>query len=252
MQTKQEVLKACKIHGFVVTLPPIQLERNLYQEVAKHIGLIGGKWDRKNNGFLFKENPEHLFKQICNDEKKNLKKEFQFFPTPETLADKMVKLANIQEYDSVLEPSAGQGAIIKAIQKLYPDQLVHYCELMELNRNFLTKIPNTQYLTDNFLKLSKIPILIGFFDKIIANPPFTKNQDIQHIYQMWDCLKEGGKIITVASKHWQYSNGKTETEFKRWLCHEIDANITDIEDGMFSESGTNISTVLIEINKPLN
>lgn len=249
MQTKQEILKACTVSGMVVTLPGVKLDRKLYQDVAKHLELIGGKWDRKAQGFIFNENPAELLTQIASGEKRNLKKEFQFFGTPDSLADEMVSYAGIDEYDLILEPSAGQGAIIKAIHRKHPTQLVHYCELMPLNRTLLERLPNVQYITDNFLKMSRSKITTGVFDKIIANPPFSKNQDIDHTRQMWACLKPGGRIVTIASKHWQYANNKKETAFRNWL-NETDTDINEIEAGAFSESGTKIPTCMLIIDKP--
>lgn len=250
MTTKEEVLKACLINGMVVTLPPVQLERKLYHDVAKALELIGGKWNRKESGFVFNECPKGLLTQIQNGQKKNIQKEFQFFGTPDSLANEMVRFANIEEYDLLLEPSAGQGALIKAIHRVKPNHLVHYCELMELNRTFLDRLPNVQYITDNFLKLSHCKTTTGIFDKIIANPPFSKNQDVEHIRQMWNCLKPGGRIVSIASKHWQYGSNKKEVSFKQWL-NDMDADVYDVEAGTFKESGTNISTCMIILDKPI-
>lgn len=41
--TKEEVLKECKVDGFVVKLPNTQLERKVYLEVSKALQMIGGK-----------------------------------------------------------------------------------------------------------------------------------------------------------------------------------------------------------------
>jgi phospholipid N-methyltransferase len=249
MTTKQDVLKACTVSGMVVMLPPVQLERKLYQDVAKHLQLIGGTWNRKEQGFIFNEDPTSLLTQISNGTKRDIKKEYQFFGTPYSLADEMVNHLEIEEYDLILEPSAGQGSLIKAIQRQYPAQLVHYCELMPLNRTFLERLTNVQYITDNFLKLSRSKVTMGVFDKIIANPPFSKNQDIDHIRQMWDCLKPGGRIVTISSTHWKYSQNKKEMAFREWLGET--GTIYTIEAGTFQESGTNIQTCLLIIDKPL-
>lgn len=243
---KLQVLNQCTIEGNIIRLPNAQLDRKLYEEVSKAINLIGGKWKGgKTAGFVFNEPPMDLLKQIQNGEKKNIKKEYQFFATPTHLAAKMARLAEIDQYDCVCEPSAGQGAIIKQIHKLHPHTLVHYCELLELNRTFLTKTPNTTYLKDNFL-LMNTPNL---FHKIIANPPFSSNQDIQHIMHMWECLAPGGRIVTISSKHWEYSRNKKETNFKDFLS-EHSAYIESLPEDTFKESGTSISTNLIIINKP--
>lgn len=250
MQTKQDVLQACTVEGLTVKLPPGQLDRKLYQDVAKALNLIGGTWKGgKIMGFVFNEPPADLLAQIAKGTKANIQKEYQFFGTPDNRADIMVQIADIQEYDMVLEPEAGQGAIIKAIHRKHPGHLVHYCELMELNRSVLAKLSNVQYITDNFLKLGRSEVTTGVFHKIIANPPFSKNQDITHIMQMWDCLAPGGRIVTMASKHWQISSNNKETKFSQFI-YEIDADIQEVPAGEFKESGTNISTVMITIDKP--
>lgn len=242
---KLTILRGCTIDGNTVKLPPIQLERELYLEVSKAINLIGGKWKGgKVSGFVFMEDPTELMASIRNGNKENLKKEYQFFATPPHLAKKMVTIADIEEYDLVLEPSAGQGAIISAIHEKH-NTLVHYCELMELNRSFLLKKPNTVFLKDNFLLLNT-PAL---FHKIVANPPFSNNQDIKHILQMWKTLAPGGTIVTISSRHWEFSNNKQEVNFKQFI-ETTNATVEKLPANTFKESGTSIETNLIVINKP--
>lgn len=244
MQTKQEVLQACKVEGMTVFLPPVQLERSLYQETAKHLEMIGGKWNRKAAGFVFNEDPTVLLGQIAAGEKRNLKKEFQFYGTPDHLADRLVELAEIRNGMMVLEPSAGQGAIIKAINRVVPQMLVRAFELMPVNRTILEQIDRCELIGDDFLKhQSNIK-----FDRIIANPPFNKNQDIDHIYKMYLCCKGSGRIVTIASKHWQRSTNKKEVAFKNWL-DEVNAEVIEISAGEFKESGTSIATCIIIIDK---
>lgn len=242
---KIEVLQRCTIEGNILRLPSIHLEPKLYNEVKRALNKIGGDWKGgKVAAFVFNEDPTLLWKQICKGEQRNIKKEYQFFPTPPALAKRMVELAEIEQYDLVCEPSAGQGAIIKAIHQQI-DITVHYCELMALNRSFLQKIPNTIHLKDNFL-LMNTPNL---FHKFIANPPFTRNEDIQHIMHMYYCTAPGGRIVALSSKHWEYSSNKKETAFRAFL-KEHNVKPIPIEADTFKESGTNIATYLLVINKP--
>ncbi len=243
-----EILGKCTVEGQIVKLPNEKLERKVYQEVAKTLELIGGKWKGGNvQGFIFNHDPSELLYQVQNGEKRNLKKEFQFFATPQDLAETLVEMAFVNQKiaGKILEPSAGQGAIINAIHKLEFSQLnVRYCELNEINRTFLEKIPYTEYLGEDFLKLQAKEA----FATIIANPPFNKNQDIDHIYKMYECLKPGGRIVSIASKHWQHASGKKEKVFSDWL-ETIGAEIHEIEAGAFKKSGTMVSSVIIVINK---
>lgn len=246
MQTKTEVLQACTIEGNIVKLPPFQLERKLYQDVAKSLELIGGKWKgHKIMGFVFSEDPTDLLSQIAKGTKRDLKKEFQFFATCDSLADRVVSMADIKEKDDVCEPSAGQGAIVNAIQRAtWRHRTVLGFELMEINRTFLDRIGGFVLLGNDFLRECKNV----YFDKIIANPPFAQNQDIDHIIKMYKCLKPGGRIVTIASKHWQFGSNKKETQFREWL-EEIDAEVHEVAAGEFKESGTNIATCIIVIDK---
>jgi hypothetical protein len=242
MTTKEEVLQNCTVEGNVVKLPNVQLERKLYQEVAKALELIGGKWKGgKVFGFVFATDPTDLLEEIANGEKRNLKKEFQFFATPDDLADKLVKLADLTNTDTILEPSAGQGAIIKAINKVCgvtPDCF----EFMDVNRAILNK----SGLRFNLIGEDFFNHKGKKYTKIIANPPFTKNQDIDHLKEMYNCLTPGGILVCITSNSWYTGNQKKQVEFKNWL-DEIEANIIDIEKGSFKESGTMVGGKIVII-----
>ena len=178
MNTKEKVLQKCKVEGVVVKLPEGQLDRKLYQETAKSLESIGGKWKGgKVFGFVFPEDPTELLEQIANGENRNLKKEFQFFGTPDGVADWLVELAQIKDADDILEPEAGQAAIVRAINRVLPNKKVHCYELMPVNQTILRKNENVIFLGEDFLKSEDV---VPFqFDKIIANPPFSKKINSQ-------------------------------------------------------------------------
>jgi len=244
MNTKEQVLQNCTVDGKVVKLPNVQLDRKLYQEVAKALELIGGKWKGgKVFGFVFTIDPTDLLNQIKNGEKRNLKKEFQFFSTSEKIADELIYLANLNEHDTILEPSAGQGAIIKAINKacnVVPDCF----ELMDVNRFILNKSDLRFNLIGNdFFKHNGKK-----YSKIIANPPFTKNQDIDHLKEMYECLSSGGILVCITSESWVKGSQKKQIDFKNWL-DEVEAEVIDIEKGSFKESGTMVGGKIVVIRK---
>ena len=245
MNTKNEVLQNCTVEGLIVKLPNVQLERKLYQDVAKALELIGGKWKGgKIFGFVFAEDPTDLLRQISNGESRNIKKEFQFFATPPAIAAHLVELADIKPDDIILEPSAGQGAIIEAILGKYPKANITAVELMELNCNILIKkgynVEKADFITTPFQ-----PVVA----KIITNPPFSNKLDIDHIRRRHEvCIPGGGRIVSIASKHWQGAGNRKEVDFKNWL-DSIDSQVYEIEAGAFKESGTMIRSVIIVINK---
>jgi type I restriction-modification system DNA methylase subunit len=247
-----EVLKQCTVEGNVVSLPDVKLDREEYLQVAKQLNLIGGKWKGgKTKGFVFDGDPTELLAEIAGEKKRDLKKEYQFFETPEELAKQLVDLADIKYWHYVLEPSAGRGAIVREILKrnqdvsaiLRPKIIASGHELMDINRKFLKDIPGFLLLDEpDFLKSDLN------YDRIIANPPFSKNQDIDHIRHMYRCLRYDGVLVSVASNHWRTSDNKKETEFRQWLS-EKKAEIFEIPSGTFKESGTMISACIIRIRE---
>jgi len=242
--TKEDVLKSCVVDGMVVRLPNIQLDRKLYQEVAKALELIGGKWKGgKIFGFVFQTDPADLLEQIANGEERNLKKEFQFFATPQALADELVLLADLKEHDTILEPSAGQGSIIRAINSV--SNVIPDCyELMGVNTFILNK-SDLQFnlIGDDFLTHKG-----KSYSKIIANPPFAKNQDIDHLRYMYDFLLPGGRLVCITSESWVKGTQNKQKEFRDWL-EDNGADVITIEPGTFKESGTMVGGRIIVIDK---
>jgi len=248
--SKEEVLKNCRVEESIVYLPDGQLDRKLYTEVKKALELIGGKWKGgKVSGFVFPSDPTDLLAQVSNGEKRNLKKDYQFFATPAELADKLVTLIFVEQGSKILEPSAGQGAIIDAIAREYRYGKIDCYELMDVNRTFLKNNKNANLIGEDFLE----SIGEEKYDFIVANPPFSRNQDITHFIHMVSHLKPGGKIVCIMSNHWQQSTNKKETAFKEFLNDSKNGTtfISKIEGGAFKESGTSVGAVIVEWIKNL-
>lgn len=251
--TTQEVLKQCSVDGLIVRLPEIKLDRKEYLDVAQKLELIGGKWKGgKTKGFVFEEDPTELLNQVAEGEQRNIKKEYQFFPTPKDVASMMVTMCFpfIIEGDvKILEPSAGDGALIKAFREQHGEHFQVDCfELMGINRTKLIKLDNVKIVSDDFIDCALNGRVNNKYDYIIANPPFTKNQDIDHVLCMYKACKPGGIIVTLTSTSWQRGSQKKQEAFKEWLTY-LGAGITEIPAGAFAESGTNVETLMITIRK---
>jgi hypothetical protein len=52
----------------------------------------------------------------------------------------------------------------------------------------------------------------------------------------------------VVSKQWQTSTNKKEVAFRHWLI-EVGALTEEVPRGIFKESGTQVATVILTINK---
>ena len=241
MNTEQ-VLNKCTIEGHLVKLPNIQLDRKSYSNVKKALEKIGGKWKTKEQAFVFEEDPTSLIKEVSNGKKRNIKQETQFFATSPELAYKLVEYAGIEKHHKILEPSAGDGAIVKAINKQFDMTSVDCVEMMPLNRSKLNSMPTVNLVGEDFLEFE------GEYDRIIANPPFSKNQDITHVRHMYDQLKSGGRLVSITSVSWTKGNQKKQKEFREWLS-DLGAVVFLNEAGSFKSSGTNVETATIILNK---
>ena len=122
--TKQDVLNDGRIEGNVFFLPEGELDRKLYLDVSNALVKIGGKWNRKAKGFVFPQDPAELLGRVKSGEKVNLKKEFQAFYTPSVVAGQVADIVSSDGTPKVLEPSAGDGALVDAVLLLNPDAII--------------------------------------------------------------------------------------------------------------------------------
>lgn len=241
----EEILMHCTLENNIMKLPQVQFNKKSYAEAKKWIEEAGGSWQGgKVQGFTFPFNAERVFNILHEGKRCNLQQEFQFFATPPEVADWLVMLAGgVHEDEKVLEPSAGTGAIIDAIHRSCKDLVVDCFELMPENKELLSKKSNINILGDDFTTYD-----LGLYDKIIANPPFSKNQDIRHVRRMYEHLNNGGTVAVIMSCHWKIASEKECADFRKWL-KDVHAKICDIEEGSFKQSGTGIETTAVIIQK---
>ena len=136
-----EVFAKCTVIDNILKLPVEQLDRKIYDEVKKQLEAVGGKWKGgKTRGFVFADtiDANDILKQLqSGKDYAAQKKEFQFFGTPESVADEIISHVKLTEGMKILEPSAGRGSLIKALQKQLPTAKVDCYEAMPENRKYL-------------------------------------------------------------------------------------------------------------------
>ncbi len=249
MKVKVEILKLldeCTIPANnnlnIVYLPEGQLERKTYMEINKCLELMGGKWNRKEKGHIFEEDPSEIFDTVLlTGEVIDTKKEFQFFETPKELAIQMIEMLDLKDSDSLLEASAGHGAIVDEIKNW--NGTLSLNELNEKNYNVLLSKGYSQTTNHDFLEVN-----LGSFDKIIQNPPFSKQQDIDHILRAYDHLKTGGILVSVAGEGIFFRENKKSVAFRKFL-QDNNAEVIKNPDATFKGSGTLVTSRLIKIIK---
>ena len=236
-----ESISTLIVNGTRLELPEGQMKN--YTQVKNVIQKAGGKYSK--NGFEFNKDAKTIKNRLVSGEKLNDKKKFQFFETPQKLVLKLIEKANLKPSHKVLEPSAGNGAIFDH----FLDNGIQNVAI-ELNpdciKTLRDKYPNEAIREDNFLNVKAKSF--ESFDRIVMNPPFTKNQDVDHIKHAYDFLKNGGRLVSVAGLSWKTGSQKKQIAFRKWL-KENNAEIEELDAGEFKESGTNVKTCIITINK---
>lgn len=226
------VLANSEIEGNRLFLPPGQLERKLYLSVDKVLKAIGGKWNRKEKAHLFPESVEDIIEEILQTgEYVHAKNEYNFFETPEPLAKRLIEMAGVNG-GTILEPSAGHGAIAKYLD----------CDCVEPEEG------NRKYLSENGFNLVGEDFLQFNepYDYIIANPPFSKQRDVDHITHMIELARK--TVVSVASASVLFRDNKKTVEF-RGLVDSYGGYIEPLPAGSFKASGTNVNTCVVVVEK---
>ena len=232
-------------------LPPEQLDRKTYLAVNTCLENIGGKWNRKAKGHVFDCDPtEAVENLLATGETENQKKVFQFFPTPRPIAEQMCDMAELGEQCVILEPSCGKGDLMKVILEKGEGRVNHALGI-ELNPAMDKYLKGQLYdkkIGIDFLDYANHDKARRDWTHIIMNPPFTKQQDIDHIRAAFKLLGENGILVSVVSPSPFFRSNKKSQEFRDWL-DQHDAEVIDIPAGAFKESGTDIASKIIKIRK---
>lgn len=239
----EKILQNCRWDGQVLTLPQVQFKQKAYLEAKKWIEETGGSWNTSKQGFTWDFDANRVVQILLQGRRYNLQKEFQFFATPAKIADLAVsKFTSIEPDMTILEPSAGRGALVEAVHRRCPSAVVDCYELMPENVPYLEKVEGAHIVGTDFCHCH------DKYDRIIANPPFANNQDIDHLYMMYERLNVGGELSCIVSQHWKFANDQKCTHFRQWL-EMNEAKIIDFDKGEFKESGTIVGTSLIFLTK---
>lgn len=239
-QTALEVLSRSTAEGDKLRLPPGQLDRALYTQVNKVIDMMGGKWDRKSGTHVFKGEDvgERLDNALLTGTVRDDVAHFQFFPTPPDVVDQLVELASIGEGMTVLEPSAGDGAIVKRLLQI--TRGVTCCEIQPDKCLILAGLVGKDNVRpSDFLMLEPEPM----FDRVVMNPPFTRQQDISHVQHAHGFLKSGGVLVSVMSSSVLFRSDKKAVAFREWV-KQLGGNIEALPENSFAASGTGVNTVV--------
>lgn len=157
---------------------------------------------------------------------------FNLFPTPPMLAEMVVEIANIHHGLTVLEPSAGMGALAKPAR-----EAGGAVECVEID------LQMANYLIDEGFAVDCADFLAWetgkLFDRIVMNPPFRLGSDCKHIRRALEWLKPGGRLVSICA----------DGPRQRAALLPIVDEWRELPPGSFKSEGTNVSAAIVVIHK---
>lgn len=173
-------------------------------------------------------------------------KDLDFFNSTDVVANEAMNYLELEEGMSVLEPSAGVGHLADAAAAVVGKENVTTNEFAFGLNEFL-KEKGYQGTQGDFLALEPEPK----HDRVLMNPPFSKDQEIKHIEHAYKFLKPGGRLVAVTSSMAGNRSNKTNVAFKEWM-DEVGAFEVPLPEGAFKDAinPTNVNAKIIVIDKP--
>lgn len=234
-----------------------QLDRKLYVATDKVLQACGGKWNRKAKAHVFDGPARERVELVLNTGEVQTAADLGFFPTPSGLAKELVAMAGVQSGDRVLEPSAGTGNIVLAIQDA--GGIVIACERDESRRLYLVEsvLKSRDYLvttTDfmNYLHGVQENGKPALFDRVVMNPPFCKvgqGDHLDHVKHAYGLLRPGGVLVSVLPGGVTFREDRRHREFREWVYDEGagEGTIEDLPEDSFRDSGTRVRTCVVRM-----
>jgi predicted RNA methylase len=159
---------------------------------------------------------------------------FQSFYTPTDIADRIAALAELCPDHTLLEPSAGEGALVYAAAKAgVQEKNMTAIEINPLCRGKLKYIAGTVVIGD-FLSIQP-PHEDLKFDRVIMNPPFQDKGCEKHVRQALRFLRPGGRLVSIVLA------GNREHEALLPITDEW----IDLPEGSFKSAGTSVNTAIV-------
>ncbi len=167
-----------------------------------------------------------------------------YYPTPEPLGYMMSQWGRIGYGESVLEPSAGHGAIARYVPK---DNLL---TAVEPSQSLFSKLQIKA--GGNGRKFENIVFedynVANKHDVVLMNPPFGVGGRlaVNHVAKAFRHLEEGGRIVALIPR------GAADKKFDKWYGEQKDAVLTadiSLPDITFERAGTSVNCRVVVIDK---
>lgn len=241
----QRAFDDCTAEGRIIRPPGRQLDPALYAEMKRHFTDNRGKWKGGNaQYFEFPMEAEELLEQLQAGKRPKFKRDSHFFYTPARVVDEMCNLHILIGPHRILEPSAGQGHLIEAVNafvNLEPEKHDWVTiEPDEVNRQILTE-KGYPPVHDDLMTWETDER----FEVCYANPPFKHDTD--HVEKIVSLLAKSGSAILVLPESWPYRTKRNKELMLQFEEQFESVMIKKMPSEAFKETGTVVNTIVMAL-----
>jgi len=180
-------------------------------------------------------------------------RDLSFYPTPQEVVDELLRDLHVEREARVLEPSAGDGAIVVPLLGDSRNLRVSAVEIDPGRVAKLSAIGNRrlQVLPGNFLQMPVRPD----YDAVVMNPPFYGTHWMEHVQHAFKFLRDGGVLRTVLPATAEVAESAAHVAFRAWAkphantTYDGEVRFRTLPPESFASSGTRINTVILELRK---
>ena len=158
------------------------------ERVLTYLGGVKIENERGAAYYEFDYQPGEAIKEVMASGCLPDQKAHQYYPTPESLAQMAVELAQIGPHHECLEPSAGTGSLAD----LMPKTVTTCVEISPLHCKVL-EAKGLNVVKADFLKWSSA----YQFDRIVMNPPFASGRWQAHLERASSLLAKDGRLVAI-------------------------------------------------------
>ncbi len=180
-----------------------------------------------------------------------LSKDLAFYATPPGVADRALRDVSICSSSVVLEPSAGEGGLVRDL--LERGARVHAIEIDTNRVSVLRGIRSSRLEVEaaNFLTVHPVPK----YTHVVMNPPFNGTHWMAHVRHAFDFLGPQGTLVAILPVSAQLGDSKKHEAFLKWAERYApygrpSAMFHDLPAESFIASGTRVNTVVLTLCSP--
>jgi predicted RNA methylase len=185
--------------------------------------------------------------------------------TPDSLADELCAwphhdLRWLAPGARVLEPSAGDGALVAAILRCNPQVAVtavepHLIRAQACTDRTAASAADVTVHVGTFEQYAMTAARAGTrFDAVVMNPPFAiagqADVWLEHLRTAWHLLRPGGRLVAVVPAGFAFRSSGIHADARAFVEHHGTHQSLPVD--AFAETGAQVSARVVRMTKPVD